>query len=252
MPGRSTVGLSALALAATCVAALAGCTAASHGGSAETSSVTTGTAPDSAASTLSNAPTPEADRAGRRLSKAETSGVLPTVATMPTGWSGDPDNSLRDHSADTRSVVRPARCAPLYNGIDEAYGNGAVKSYVTFMSGSQGPFVGVGISSSDDVALKAFGASLAALPSCRNFRVIDGKDVQDVTASPLSVPKLGDENLAIRFEIVSESFLARFDALRVRVGHNILCADELAAIDARPRTKELVDATRATISNLRG
>lgn len=250
MARRSRVGRSALALTATCVGALTGCTAASQGGASETSGATAGSS-DSAAARQSDTPTPEADRAGRRLTKGETSGVLPTVATLPTGWSGDPDNSLRDHSADTRSVVRPARCAPLYNGIDEAYEDGAVKSYVTFMSGSQGPFVGVGISSSDDVAAKAFGPSLAALSSCRSFRVIDGKDVQQVTASPLSVPRLGEEDLAIRFQILSESFLARFDALRIRVGHNIICADELAAIDARPRTKQLVDATRATISNLR-
>jgi len=169
---------------------------------------------------------------------------------MPTGWSGDPDNTLSDHGPDPTSVVQPARCAALFEGIDKAYWEGKAKSYVTFVSGGAGALVGFGVSSSDAVVPDAFAASSAALSSCARFKVVDGKDVQTVTAAPLSVPELGEEHLAIRFSLASEAFLARYDALRVRVGHNVIIADEFAPLGSRPRTARLVAAARTTLSNL--
>jgi hypothetical protein len=54
--------------------------------------------------------------------------VLPKVTDMPTGWFIDPDNTFGDDGTKDDSVVHPAACDDLFNGLDKASVDPAAKS----------------------------------------------------------------------------------------------------------------------------
>lgn len=186
---------------------------------------------------------------GRELSAAEVTQILPTVGDMPTGWSVDPDNSLGGDDEDD-SVVTPASCDELFNGLDEMTEDPAAKADVTFMAGALGPFLGVSVSSmSEIIPDDAMKQITDAFGSCSDFELDDGKEVASVTASPLSFPNLGEESIAIRFNAESPSVTLAIDYVGIRSGHNLVVVSQ-AGVGGAADIAPLEQAAKVVMNNL--
>jgi len=197
----------------------------------------------------STAPAEESERAGRALSRAETRRLLPTIAALPSGWSRDVDNTLSDHRPDKRIAARPARC-DVFGPLDRAYLAAATKSYATFTASPTGPFLGVGVSSDHAVVPDgSLPTAVTMLRGCHRFAVDDGRETTKVIASTLSFPSLGDQTVAVRMVISSPTLAFIDDAVRIRVGHNIVALDAVR-FGGRSTTKAMVRAARVAMENL--
>jgi hypothetical protein len=138
---------------------------------------------------------------------------------MPTGWSVDPDNTLGDDGTNSDEVIRPARCDDLFNGLGDLTEDPTATSDVTFTAGALGPFLGVEVSSMPkEVPDDALSEVLKVLDSCPTFKLDDGNEVSTLTASPLSFPNLGDESVAVRFNVTSASADFGFDLIGIGSG----------------------------------
>lgn len=255
---RSTARLRVAAVTLTCLVALAGCS----DDPPERAGTIEGSADDAASSTpdIESAPTsasdssaqsqPSGDDAGRQLTQAETKQALPSVADMPTGWSVDPDNTLGD-DGDDDSVIRPARCDDLFNGLDDLSEDPAATSDVTFTAGALGPFLGVEVSSMpNEVPDDALGAVLDVLDSCSTFKLDDGNEVSTLTASPLSFPNLGQESVAVRFDVKSPSADFSFDLIGIRIGHNMVTVTQASFAASAGNIEPVQEAAEITVENL--
>ena len=60
------------------------------------------------------------DTAGRERTVMQARAALPTVGSLPSGWSGDPENTLfgEDEDDDSDDTTRPAHCEKMFDAID--------------------------------------------------------------------------------------------------------------------------------------
>jgi hypothetical protein len=184
-------------------------------------------------------------RAGRKLSQKEAKKALPGVGLLPAGWSVDPENTLTGEDEDDSEddTFRPERCAVVFNGLEDLEPDeAAADAGVTFTAGMLGPWLGVEISSFDDVVpQEQFTRVLQALGECPKFSVDDGESVARFQASALSFPNFGEESAALRLTGKAE--------VMIRTGHNVVSVSQMS-LGGAAGIKPLQKAARATMANL--
>lgn len=169
------------------------------------------------------------DAAGRQLTMKQARAALPTVASLPSGWSGDPENTLfgEDEDDDSDDTTRPAQCEEIFEAIDADEDEPSAKSSVSFTQGGFGPWFGVQVSSfADEVDEDVFGEVLVALGKCSKFSVDahDGEPATTYQVSPLSMANVGEETAAFRMSVDADGMVLTMDFAIVRNGHNTITA----------------------------
>lgn len=187
------------------------------------------------------------ERAGRLLSQLDTKQALPTGSNMPAGYAVAPSNLLQPTRSGTETVS-PARCQPLYDGIDADYVKAPTKSFVTYEN-SDRAYVGVGVSSRRG-ALRGLADPQTLLGSCPRFTVKESGETMRVTAARLPFPKAGESRFAARFTLRSPSLVATYDAIRIQAGHNTVVVDAITPDKRLPDSSELEDAAEVILLNL--
>lgn len=187
-----------------------------------------------------------ADRSGRELTQVETKTALPPEASLPEGWNTAAKNVLRP----TRGVARvtPSRCQALGHGLDVGYLEASAKSFATYAS--RRAALGVGIGSHPEKA-PSFEPVEKALRTCSSFTLSNGKgDRTQVTVRPLKLGYIAEDTIAHRFLMRAGNEAQTYDAVRVRVGHNVIQGDLVTIGTARPNTKPLATAVKNALLNL--
>ena len=192
-------------------------------------------------------PTMNLERAGRMLTQSDTNQALPMGSNMPAGYAVAPGNLLQPTRSGTE-VVRPARCQPLYDGIDVDYVKSRTKSFVTYVNSDQA-FVGVGVSSRRG-SLVGLADSAKLLGSCPRFTVSQGGETMRITSAPLPFPKVGERSFAARFTLRGTSAPATYDAVRIQAGHNTVLVDAMTTKQVLPSSAEMEDAATVVLLNL--
>lgn len=169
------------------------------------------------------------DAAGRQLTLKQTRSVLPTVASLPSGWSADPENTLFDEDEDDGSddTTQPVHCEEIFDAIDADEDEPSAQSSASFTQGGFGPWFGVEVSSfADEVDEDAFGEVLVALGKCSKFSVDshDGEPATTYQVSPLSMANVGEETAAFRMSVDADGMALTMDFAIVRNGHNTITA----------------------------
>ncbi|QSR30915.1 hypothetical protein CFI00_10490 [Nocardioides sp. S5] len=169
------------------------------------------------------------DAAGRELTVKQARAALPTVASLPSGWSGDPENTLfgEDEDDDSDDTTRPAHCEEIFDAIDADEEEPAAKASASFTQGGFGPWFGVEVSSfPDEVDEDVFGEVLVALGKCSRFSVDahDGEPATNYQVSPLSMANVGEETAAFRMNVDADGIALTMDFVILRNGHNTITA----------------------------
>src|SRR3989337_915688 len=103
-------------------------------------------------------------------------------SNVPAGYAVAPANLLQPTRSGTETV-KPARCQPLYDGIDVDYVKAPAKSFGTYGNATR-PFVGVGVSSRPALVV-GLADPVALLRSCPRFTVSQGGETMRTTSAPL-------------------------------------------------------------------
>ena len=199
------------------------------------------------ASAAESTPAVPQDAAGEELTKREARAALPKVTDLPTGWSTDPDKVAGDDESagDTDERYSPGRCKAVFEPLDKLDGKRTVRQEATFRKSVLGPYLAVGIASySGEMKDEQFAAVVEAFNDCPSFTVTDADGPAKFTASPLSLPNLGDETLALRFAASAQDTDFEVDAISVRVGHNVISVLQiaLAGLDSGASEKAALSA----------
>lgn len=194
------------------------------------------------------------DAAGRELTVKQARAALPTVATLPSGWSADTENVLfgDDEDDDSDDTTTPAHCAQIFDAIGSDEKDPTAKAAANFTSGGFGPWFGVEISSfEDEVDDEMFEKVLDALGKCPEFTVDshDGEGPATYQVSPLSIANVGEETAAFRLNVESGGMAMLMDFAIVRNGHNTITGATAGLGSGMPAT-EMEKQLRLTMKRL--
>lgn len=192
------------------------------------------------------------DAAGRQLTVKQARAALPTVATLPSGWSADPENVLfgDDEDNDSDDTTTPAHCAEIFDAIESDEKDPTAKASANFTSGGFGPWFGVEISSFDDeVDDEMFEKVLDALGKCPEFTVDSHDGPATYKVSPLSIANVGEETAAFRLNVESGGMSMLMDFAIVRNGHNTITGATAGLGSGMPAT-EMEKQLRLTMKRL--
>ena len=172
------------------------------------------------------------DPAGRTMTAAQTRGVIPPVAVLPGGWRVDRDRGFPSPT-DARAEIDPPRCQTLFDELHRAHkasGSAVAASAEGFFRARDtGPFLSVTVDSyARPVTVGVFDKAATALADCPRFTgTVDGI-AAEFRASPLELPRVGDESLALRFIGETGSRPFTLDFIAVRIGNNSITAQQVS------------------------
>lgn len=180
-----------------------------------TSTTDPGNAP---AEQTAEAPAPEPEP----LTQAELQAALVTLDDLPTGYSPD---EVSEDDDDTEFESDNPECKDRYALLEDFGDDADVEAEVAF---AQEPATTVehswGTYSTSGEELSAqFAAIESVVAECSQGRIIstDGTPPLDVTFTPISFPKLGDDSFAMNGEVSTDGFTVALTLAFVRVGQNV-------------------------------
>jgi hypothetical protein len=222
------VAFPAVALAVTLLAGCGGSPPRAAAGSAASAPASTGTGSPAGASTGTDSPDP----AGRTLTAAEARAVVPPAAVLPAGWRVDRDRGLPS-PLDATATIDPPRCQALFDQLHRTREttNAAIAASAegSFRARDAGPFLTVTVESyGRPAAAGLFDRAATALADCPRFTGTIGGVAADFRASPLNLPRLGDETLSLRFIGTTGARPFTLDFVAIRVGHNSITAQQVS------------------------
>lgn len=160
---------------------------------------------------------------GKQLTQAQIDKALLTVDDMPSGWAVS-EQEEEEEEADEDEVIEPEKCAEVLDAFEASTDEEpAAEGDIDFSNG--GPF-GMQLthtieSHEEPLAGDQLVKVADALEACPEFTFTDAEGtVTKVKASAMSFPNLGDETLALSFDMEVDEFEITMSVVTVAIGHN--------------------------------
>lgn len=171
-----------------------------------------------------------AARAGDPLSQQQAQDALLTVEDLPDGWSAlpadedGPDGGGDPGASDSEGTIDPAACDDVLDALEADVGDPDVEAEIGFTRTAEGTLLSQTVASYPDDVDPGFLETIEdAFTECPSFTSTDAAgQVSRVTVSPLSLPDLGDQTLAVSTTYETPSVAVTYDLVFVVTGYNVL------------------------------
>lgn len=158
---------------------------------------------------------------GQTLTEAQLEAALLTVPDLPTGYTAAADDGDEEDDGDTAGAN--AECSERFEALGDA--EGSVADAEANFEGGLGVVLEQSLESfeDEDVLAQRFDDVVDVLSDCPSFTTTDDTGATtELTISPLSFPKLGDDTVALAVAGTSGGFDLRLNLVLVRLGRNAM------------------------------